>query len=186
MIQLHNFGLVTKRLPEDIFFYLQREISDILQHEEMISGMSGLGCPKHYYLKDSNPLKNYVLSASSDYFNAYRNAIDYKTSSDGVDPNCKLVALEPWVNVQQKHQWIPAHDHSGIMAYSIWMKVPEDNVFEILYSTITGETMKHSIRITKQQEGTIILFPSKLIHTVHPFYNSDDSRISISGNLILK
>ena len=175
-----------KKLPPEIFSYLQQELSDIEQHKPMISGMTAVGVPKHYYLKDSQPLKNYVLQASNDYFTEYDSAISYKTSSDGVDPSCKLYALEPWVNVQRKNEWIPAHDHSGIMAYSIWMKVPENSAFEILYSAITGETMKSTLPVTKEQEGTIILFPSKLIHTVHPFYTSDDTRISISGNLILK
>jgi hypothetical protein len=29
----------------------------------------------------------------------------------------------------------------------------------------------------------MILFPAKMMHTVYPFYSSDDFRISISGNL---
>jgi hypothetical protein len=30
-----------------------------------------------------------------------------------------------------------------------------------------------------------LFFPSKLPHNVYPFLNSDDTRISISGNIIL-
>jgi hypothetical protein len=185
-IELNNLGLVMMKLPDELFDYLKKEVSDIVDHEEMISGMTGAGVPKHYYLNDSGPLREYVLDRSFTYFETFYEAINYKTRSDGIDPSCKLHALEPWVNVQRKNEWIPAHDHSGIMAYSVWMTVPEPNVFEILYSTITGETMKHNIPVTKEQEGSIILFPSKLIHTVHPFHNSNDIRISISGNLILK
>jgi hypothetical protein len=185
-IELNNLGLVLQKLPDDIFSYLNEELSDITTHEQMISGMSGLGVPKHYYLKDSTPLTKYVLSASSAYFDRYNSIISYKRSSDGVDPSCKLQALEPWVNVQRKNEWIPAHDHSGVMAYTVWMKVPEANIFEILYSTITGETMKHHVHVTRDMEGFILMFPSKLMHTVHPFHNSNEVRISISGNLILK
>jgi len=175
-----------KRLPNHIFSYIQEEVSNIADHEEMISGMSSEGVPKHYYMKDSSNLKNYVLESSQEYFSTFQRAIDYKLSSDGVDPSSKLYALEPWINIQQKNQWIPAHDHSGVMAYTIWVSVPEQNIFEIMYSTITGETMKHLISVGQEQEGSILMFPSKLIHTVHPFYNSNQTRISISGNLILQ
>jgi hypothetical protein len=32
-------------------------------------------------------------------------------------------------------------------------------------------------------EGTIVMFPSKLLHIVYPFQTSDDYRVSIAGNL---
>ena len=32
-------------------------------------------------------------------------------------------------------------------------------------------------------EGTILFFPSQLQHTVYPFYNCEEDRISISGNI---
>lgn len=185
-IELTNLGLIIKKLPDDIFSYILEDVKDIHHHEQMISGMSSIGVPKHYYMRDSSRLKQYVLNVSQEYFQSFNSAIDYKLRSDGVEPSSRLVALEPWINIQKKNEWIPAHDHSGVMAYSIWVSVPEQNTFEIMYSTITGETMKHAISVGKEQQGTIILFPSKLIHTVHPFYNSDQTRISISGNLILK
>jgi Rps23 Pro-64 3,4-dihydroxylase Tpa1-like proline 4-hydroxylase len=34
-------------------------------------------------------------------------------------------------------------------------------------------------------EGTMLFFPSKMMHQVHPFYNCDEDRISISGNILL-
>ena len=34
--------------------------------------------------------------------------------------------------------------------------------------------------------GKIIFFPSKLNHCVYPFYTSDDTRISISGNILFE
>ena len=40
--------------------------------------------------------------------------------------------------------------------------------------------------IDKTWEGTIVMFPSWLNHSVYPFYTSDDYRISISGNIVVK
>jgi hypothetical protein len=182
---LPNTGLLMKQLPEEIFSDIKHQVS-LPNLEPMISGMSSVGVPKHYYLNDSKPLRDYITNAFSDFFKEYAYALDFKLRSDGVEPNAKVWALEPWINYQKKNEWIPAHDHSGIMSYSLWVNIPEDNVFEIIYSTISGETIKHAIPVTRQSEGMIILFPSKLIHTVHPFYTSEETRISISGNIILK
>ena len=35
------------------------------------------------------------------------------------------------------------------------------------------------------KEGIILFFPSELSHQVFPFYNCDEDRVSISGNLVL-
>jgi hypothetical protein len=185
MVALPNTGLLIKQLPEDIYADIKHQVS-LSNLEPMISGMSAIGVPKHYYLNDSKSLRDYVTNVFNEFFKEYNYALDYKIKSDGIDPNAQLIALEPWINYQRKNEWIPAHDHSGIMSYSLWVNIPEDNVFEIIYSTISGETIKHPIPVTRQSEGTIIFFPSKLMHTVHPFYNSEETRISISGNLVLK
>ena len=34
-------------------------------------------------------------------------------------------------------------------------------------------------------EGTMLFFPSELLHGVNPFYNCSDDRVSISGNVLL-
>ena len=34
-------------------------------------------------------------------------------------------------------------------------------------------------------EGTMVFFPAQLRHAVYPFYNCDEERISISGNIAL-
>ena len=35
----------------------------------------------------------------------------------------------------------------------------------------------------QQQEGKMVFFPSALNHQVFPFYESDEERVSISGNI---
>jgi hypothetical protein len=174
-----------KKLPDELFAHIQREVS-LPDLEPVISGMTDIGVPKHYAFNNSKPVIDYVLAAVTEFLSAYRDALYYKFRSDGIHPDAKLSAERPWINYQKKNEWIPPHDHAGLISYSIWVHIPEDNKFEILYSTITGETIRHLIPVTKQSEGTIIFFPSKLIHSVHPFYNSDETRISVSGNITLK
>ena len=37
----------------------------------------------------------------------------------------------------------------------------------------------------KKAEGKLCLFPSQLKHSVNPFYNCDEPRISVAGNVSL-
>ena len=106
-----------------------------------------------------------------------------------------------WVNYQKKHEFNPLHNHSGIYSFVIWMKIPfkweEQNKkdiarksnsssiasFEFVYSNMLGESTHFSYRLTSQSEGTMLFFPSQLNHQVYPFYDCDEDRISVSGNI---
>jgi hypothetical protein len=35
-----------------------------------------------------------------------------------------------------------------------------------------------------EMEGVMMVFPSSLHHQVYPFYNTEEPRVSISGNLL--
>ena len=41
----------------------------------------------------------------------------------------------------------------------------------------------HNYEMAPSREGTMLFFPSKLLHAVYPFYNCDKERVSISGNI---
>ena len=38
--------------------------------------------------------------------------------------------------------------------------------------------------MSPEDEGTMLFFPSQLDHQVYPFYDCDEERISVSGNII--
>ena len=106
-----------------------------------------------------------------------------------------------WVNYQRQTEFNPFHSHSGIYSFVIWMKIPIDakqqnkkaialksnspriSHFEISYIDILGKIWNHQYELSKEDEGTMLLFPSALSHQVYPFYDSDEERISISGNI---
>ena len=110
-----------------------------------------------------------------------------------------------WVNYQKKHEFNPSHDHGGVYSFVIWMKIPKDigfkkqknikisshsnsplpGVFELAYTDILGKICSHDYRLEPEDEGRMLFFPSKLRHTVYPFYNCDEERISVSGNIML-
>lgn len=43
-----------------------------------------------------------------------------------------------------------------------------------------------TLPLTSEWEGTLCIFPSYQLHSVYPFYSSDDFRISYSGNIVFR
>ena len=108
-----------------------------------------------------------------------------------------------WVNYQFKTEFNPYHDHSGAYSFAIWMKIPysweeqkqlsqfndieESNRkvgnFEIEYTDSLGEIRNYAYNLSPDFEGIMLFFPARLRHCVYPFYETDEPRISIAGNL---
>ena len=107
-----------------------------------------------------------------------------------------------WVNYQKQSEFNPTHNHLGVYSFVIWMKIPtkyEDQSelpiakntngrsvisnFSFNYQNILGGMEQTVYEMCPEYEGTILFFPSELNHTVYPFYNSEEERISISGNI---
>jgi hypothetical protein len=108
-----------------------------------------------------------------------------------------------WVNYQKQCEYNPLHDHTGVYSFVIWMKIPtkqeeqdkisfsseantqKNSTFQMLYNNILGQPTTMSYYMNPECEGTMFFFPSQLQHQVYPFYNCDEDRISISGNILL-
>jgi hypothetical protein len=194
---LRNFGILRKSLPVELHQDFKIECDNINKDTPVfISGLSGLGIPKHYHISSENftKLENFVLSMFYEYDNEYR--ISNKVKLFDTPLTYKL--FNSWINVQNKTEFLPMHTHDGIVSFVIWMKIPfdveeelkygnnETSTFSFLYQSITGDPMFQALRIDNTWEGTAMMFPSKLPHCVYPFYTSDESRISISGNISFK
>jgi len=108
-----------------------------------------------------------------------------------------------WVNFQKQHEFNPLHDHGGVFSFVIWVKIPTDwreqhaipisanstnpiaSNFEFQFVTMLGHPSRYTYLLDKKSEGGMLFFPSQLQHTVYPFYECDEERISISGNIYL-
>ena len=104
-----------------------------------------------------------------------------------------------WVNYQKKYDFNPLHIHSGIFSFVIWVQIPYDleeerkrypktsgnetASFMFQYNTALGGLDTAYINVDKTWEWKIVFFPARLNHGVNPFYTTDNTRISISGNL---
>jgi hypothetical protein len=107
-----------------------------------------------------------------------------------------------WVNYQKQTEFNPRHNHTGIYSFVVWMKIPtnfEDqrklkiaestsnfiSNFCFDYKNMLGHETGSVYKMSPEMEGFMLFFPSELNHAVYPFYNCDEERISVSGNLML-
>ena len=108
-----------------------------------------------------------------------------------------------WVNYQKQNEFNPIHNHQGVYSFVIWMKIPYDSKkqnlkdiargsnnpqignFQFVYADILGRSESHEYRLSPEYEGTMLFFPAELDHMVYPFYDCDEDRISISGNIMV-
>ena len=132
--------------------------------------------------------------------------------SNGDDPvaintvkgaKAKLLLDQFWVNYQYKTEFNPFHDHSGVYSFVIWMKIPYtwdeqsklpqfsgiDQInrkagnFEFEYIDTLGDVKTICYQLDPRVEGFMLFFPARLRHCVYPFYETEEPRISIAGNL---
>lgn len=115
----------------------------------------------------------------------------------------KLHLKDFWVNFQHQGEFNPYHQHGGVYSFAIWLKIPTDwkeqhklpflegikdcdkkaSNFEFEYLDMLGNIRNYPYLLDKSMEGTMVFFPARLRHSVYPFYNSNQPRISVAGNI---
>ena len=113
-----------------------------------------------------------------------------------------------WINFQKKYEFNPIHTHHGDYSFVLFVDVPFDMKNELIYKNAakTKEIDRSNgvftfsfpngasslplsynhLSVDRSWEGTMIVFPANLAHSVNPFYTSNDYRITISGNIIFE
>ena len=60
-----------------------------------------------------------------------------------------------------------------------------ENIDDYFYIDSLGRPHEYGYRLSEEDAGVLLLFPSQLLHTVYPFYDCDEDRISVSGNITI-
>ena len=188
-LDLFNLGVITSKIPDDLFKKLKIECLNFIEKEKMISGLTSQGVADHYYLEHNN---TELFDFLKEWVEKYDKKYNYLKSFKVLNKEAPLIFKKPWFNIQKKEQFIPMHTHDGVFSYSIWIQIPKLKInnndkfagcFEIHYQNILGARFNRKILLDKNSEGRFVLFPSMLTHCVYPFFDSDELRISISGNI---
>ena len=210
-INLSNIGIVKSQASPELLAIVGAEISKIqsdfskavaknqtlagnILHEYQLSD-----CCSALEIKTREMARMHQEAYGESYttgLNAHTNILE-----GGKKPNLKLNSAG--VNFQQKGEFNPLHNHTGLYSFVLWYKIPyysniEDNAgpgrksnnklsgkFQFHYTNILGNISGEVLPIDNKWEGQMVLFPSLLSHEVYPFYSSNDYRISIAGNLFL-
>jgi hypothetical protein len=202
---LPNIGTIEAMLSDDIIKDIWKLIEEAKQNPvDMRKELAGnINSSLSLNLKSpitinfiKEVLSKFVESHINTYGEPYRIQITEKQSFN---------MNKFWVNFQRQTEFNPAHSHDGIYSFVIWMKIPtsweeqselpiaaESNLkhvisnFVFTYTDILGNMRTFNHIMNKEREGMMVLFPATLNHQVYPFYDCDEERISISGNVVIQ
>jgi hypothetical protein len=142
---------------------------------------------KMHYFEGGNCIGRFPLATNEVYIN--------KTPG-------KFILDDVWVNYQKSGEFNPLHDHRGVYSWVIWLELPytlkeEDaqvpwtcpdknfaGQFVIHYTDIVGNIKNYPLPTDQRLRSYCAVFPSRLRHSVYPFYSTDQYRISVSGNFL--
>lgn len=193
-IHLKNPGVTTSTLPPHVFQEVMKEVKELERSDEgyfkMNNQLAGQ-IAREYQLQKSQVVMNPFLEEMA---REYGKHFDYY-------PNYDFKVESLWVNYQKKTEYNPIHNHDGLLSFVCWMQIPyrlrdeysvqhsqnsslrAASTFQFVYSSILGNIINEKLEIDQDWAGRIVMFPSKLLHTVYPFFTSDDYRISVAGNI---
>ena len=193
------------KLDQEIIDYLWK-IIDIAKNNNINNKSNLIGnISRSFLLKDLDSFfcKNVCLPLVKHYREINPSGYDPIQKNTIMGSEAKIILNSFWVNYQFKTEFNPYHDHTGVYSFAIWMKIPYDwkdqkslpqfsdikeiNVkagnFEFEYLDSLGTIKSLSYNLSPSFEGTMVFFPAKMRHCVYPFYEIEEPRISISGNL---
>ena len=141
--------------------------------------------------------------AETIYFKDWNTYYNVHVAKSAPPPVFKLTEL--WVNYQKQHEFNPPHMHLDcIFSFVVFMKIPTHwkeqhalpwlkdgrqpsaSDFQFLLGQGMGGVQSIPIPLSPADEGRILFFPAWLSHQVFPFYECEEERITISGNVVPK
>ena len=206
-VTIYRLGYIISDVPADIMESLRSETEEMEKSNfanciAMNERLAGNIEREYGIVKTIPKLDEYIPRLAAAYYDEYGGSKDMKFKI----PDSQHIpgVRDAWVNFQKKHEFNPPHNHGGTLSYVIYVKVPylQENeisspwtrnsntkasgTFNFLYvdQYTTGGVGSYPIVTDKEFEGKIIVFASSLVHTVYPFYTSDEYRVTVAGNIV--
>ncbi len=160
---------------------------------------------KSYFIEDIDHLlwNNLLVQCGDVYQKTWGNPCILPIASK-TDKDFILYLEKMWVNYQNKHEYNPLHNHKGVYSFVIWMKIPTEHDdqaklsnaadsthswnsdFSMHYLDSLGRIRTEQYEMGEGWQGKMLFFPSEMNHEVYPFYECDEQRVTISGNILIK
>ena len=169
--------------------YVEKIILDENKSRELDNGKNLAGNVKQEFILEKNILD------SSGFSNFLKQAVSkWIEASDRKKIN-KFEIKKSWVVRQFENEYNPIHYHSGHISGVGYLKIPND-FGETVQQNKKNENGRisfiHGSRIFNSSSiftitpkvGDFYLFPNYLMHTVYPFYGSEERRsVSFNANI---
>jgi hypothetical protein len=193
-----NSGYIGHEFTEQELFPIKEEINSIqnsFNTAEKVDHTFTSTVKKEYKIVSSlsylEKLLVPIIQVYYEYFNIDRS-------------NKELYLHNAWVNFQEKEEFFSPHTHIGEFSFALYIKVPfliqdeqtylsttEKTIktasgFVFYYTDTLGNITPNYLPIDKTWENKIIFFPGRFLHSVQPFFTSNDYRITVSGNIRYK
>jgi len=196
-----NIGFLKINLNQEQMAPILQEVTEIKENFLLVERANKFlvgNIKKEFELTKSHKHIELLLQ---DYVQHYEDNFKFMSKITVLSENRPLYLDKLWVNFQEKHEFNPVHDHTGVFSFVIWVKIPYNlknetalspgvdsaqplaGHFSFYYTNTLGNLCHFSIPADETMENTLLIFPSKLNHSVYPFYSSEDFRISVSGNV---
>lgn len=198
-IEPQNYGWLEYKLHSDTIDYLWNCVEN--KKESNKQNLVGQLHASYSLEDENNYFFNTIINPLIDrYHQSFGNYIVEKSGFYG---NVNFSMKNWWVNYQKEGDFNPIHNHSGIYSFVIWMKIPTEyenqnsshrskdsntqviSDFHMTYINSLGDIDKYQYKMNPYMEGYMLFFPSKMHHVVYPFFNCNEDRISISGNIYI-
>ena len=198
---LKSPGYLLAEVPSPVVAELQKSMYELQKSSENDARDSLRGhLEEEWHLPLTKEIKSFTRCLSYEYVNqfGFQPAMGMAEKMHDIN-NSDFELQRLWVNYQKKYDFNPLHIHSGIFSFVIWVQIPYDleeerkrypktsgnetASFMFQYNTALGGLDTAYINVDKTWEWKIVFFPARLNHGVNPFYTTDNTRISISGNL---
>lgn len=201
MKNLNHIGINHEYLPVNLFNELKEQIQILKNQSGQQQRLAG-NIEEEWNMEKAIPLfESYIFSLiNKNPSHLEFLSIERKKFIDiNKIPSLKLMNF--WVNFQKKHEFNPIHNHSGLFSFIIFVKIPYEIEEELKkgpgklsnsnfssclqFHTINnmGRHSDHTVFVDKTYEGGIYFFNAEMMHSVYPFFTSDDYRITVSGNI---
>ena len=182
--------IIPKNMITELNNYIDSIISDEKKSSELDHGRQLVGEVKQEFKLEIDFMNK--IGWTNFLSNAVANWI-YKSTGKKIT---KFGLIATWVVRQFKNEYNPVHWHNGHISGAGYLKVPKnfgDHVQKEkkinknkngCLELIHGSRMflSNSAINFKPEVGNFYLFPHYLMHSVYPFYDSDEERRSISFN----
>jgi len=203
MKDLSHINVFSEKIPEDIFLNIKNLVNFHLEdHNEYLVGH--IKKEVSIDLKQCKDIDKYLLKilTKTNLFENYMKGIIGQQHEQSF---VELRVGKVWMNFQKENEFNPIHIHSGVFSFIIFIKIPysyeeqaklfpKTKLEDIRCGATSFLTFDHSIRggireeflpLNPSYEGIIYFFRADLNHLVYPFYNTQEERITMSGNINL-